>query len=66
MSLTLTPSTPGTLSDAGPRWITGSAVPTDGDGVVAAIGSLYTSTVNGNIWSKTGSADTDWSPVAFA
>jgi len=42
------------------NWIKGTVDPSAGGGVAAPIGSTYSRTTNGEQYSKTGGADTDW------
>ena len=55
----------GPQGDPGASPLTGAASPTTGAGVAAAIGTLYTSTVDGKVWSKTAAGDTAWTQLAF-
>lgn len=44
---------------------TGADDPSDGAGVTATVGSLYLRTT-GQLWQKTGEADTDWTQLLQA
>lgn len=51
------------------KWIiTGSADPSAGAGVTAAVGTLYArnNAGTGSLWVKTGAADTAWTLVTLA
>lgn len=54
------------LGFGGPQYLTGSADPTSGGGVVAPIASVYIRTTNGTVYSKTGAGNTAWTAVGVS